>query len=50
MARFGLVVEGGGMKCAYSAAILDKFLDDSVSFDYVCGVSAGSANAASSSD
>ena len=47
MAQIGLVVEGGGMKCAYSAAILDKFLDDSVSFDYVCGVSAGSANAAS---
>ena len=38
MAQIGLVVEGGGMKCAYSAAILDKFLDDSVSFDYVCSV------------
>lgn len=47
MARIGLIVEGGGMKCAYSAAVLDKFLDDRISFYYVCGVSAGSANAAS---
>lgn len=47
MSKIGLVVEGGGMKCAYSAAILDKFLDDHVSFYYVSGVSAGSANAAS---
>ncbi len=47
MSRIGLVVEGGGMKCAYSAAVLDRFLDDKVSFDYVIGVSAGSANAAS---
>lgn len=47
MARIGLVVEGGGMKCAYSAAVLDRFLDDQISFYYVCGVSAGCANAAS---
>lgn len=47
MARIGLVVEGGGMKCAYGAAVLDKFLDDHISFYYVNGVSAGSANAAS---
>ncbi len=43
----GLVVEGGGMKCAYSAAVLDRFLDDGIRCDYVIGVSAGSANAAS---
>lgn len=47
MQKIGLVVEGGGMKCAYSAGILDKFLDDQVRFDYVIGVSAGSANCAS---
>lgn len=45
--KIGLVVEGGGMKCAYSAAVLDRFLDDAVAFDYVIGVSAGSANVAS---
>lgn len=45
--KIGLVLEGGGMKCVYGAAILEKFLDDNVSFDYVLGVSAGSANAVS---
>ena len=47
MGKTGLVVEGGGMKCAYSAGILDRFLDEGIRFDYVIGVSAGSANAAS---
>lgn len=42
--KTGLIVEGGGMKCAYSAGILDKFLDNSISFDYCVGVSAGAAN------
>ena len=32
--KTGLVVEGGGMKCAYSAGILDKFLDDNITFSY----------------
>lgn len=43
----GLVVEGGGMKCAYNAGILDAFLDHGISFDYCIGVSAGSGNLAS---
>lgn len=47
MEKTGLVVEGGGMKCAYSAGVLDRFLDDEVTFDYAIGVSAGSANVAS---
>lgn len=42
--KTGLLVEGGGMKCAFSAGILDKFLDDGISFDYTIGVSAGSGN------
>ena len=45
--KIGLVVEGGGMKCAYSAGILDAFLDHDITFDYCIGVSAGSANLAS---
>ncbi len=45
--KIGLIVEGGGMKCAYSAGILDCFLDDNITFDYCIGVSAGSANTAS---
>ena len=45
--RVGLVVEGGGMKCAYSAGVLDAFLDEGIQFPYCVGVSAGSANTAS---
>ena len=44
MNKIGLVVEGGGMKCAYSAGILDAFLDYKITFDYCIGVSAGAAN------
>ena len=35
------------MKCAYSAGVLDAFLDHNITFDYCIGVSAGSANSAS---
>lgn len=45
--KTGLVVEGGGMKCAYSAGILDAFLDDHITFDYCIGVSGGAGNVAS---
>ena len=47
MGKTGLIVEGGGMRCAYGAGVLDAFLDNSITFDYCIGVSAGSANAAS---
>ncbi|MCR4674557.1 MAG: patatin family protein [Lachnospiraceae bacterium] len=45
--KTGLIVEGGGMKCAYSAGVLDGFLDENINFDYCIGVSAGAANSAS---
>jgi len=45
--KTGLVVEGGGMKCAYSAGILDRFMDDGITFDECIGVSAGAGNIAS---
>lgn len=45
--KIGLVVEGGGMKCAYNAGILDAFLDEHLTFDYCIGVSAGAGNLAS---
>lgn len=35
------------MKCAYSAGILDRFLDDGITFDECIGVSAGAGNVAS---
>ena len=44
MSKIGLVVEGGGMKCAYSAGVLDGFIKDNITVDYCIGVSAGSAN------
>lgn len=44
--RVGLVLEGGGMRGAYTAGVLDAFLDHDVVIDYVIGVSAG-ANAGS---
>lgn len=44
MSKIGLVVEGGGMKCAYSAGVLDGFIEDNITVDYCIGVSAGSAN------
>lgn len=47
MSKIGLLLEGGGMKCAYSAGVLDCFLEDGIQFDYVIGVSAGSANGVS---
>lgn len=45
--KTGLIVEGGGMKCAYSAGILDAFMDQHITFDYCIGVSGGAGNAAS---
>lgn len=45
--KIGLVVEGGGMKCAYNAAILDAFLNHNITFAYCIGASGGSGNLAS---
>lgn len=45
--KIGLVVEGGGMKCAYGAGVFDAFIDNNISFDYAIGVSAGATNTVS---
>jgi predicted patatin/cPLA2 family phospholipase len=37
----GLVLEGGGMRAAYTAGVLDAFLDKGIDLPYVIGVSAG---------
>lgn len=37
----GLVMEGGGMRGLYTAGVLDAFLDNSICFDGIVGVSAG---------
>lgn len=47
MSKTGIVVEGGGMKCVYSAGVLDALMDDGIEFDYAIGVSAGAGNLAS---
>ncbi len=43
----GLILEGGGMRGAYTAGVLDFFLDKNLEFEEVYGVSAGSINATS---
>ena len=42
----GIVDVGGGTRGIYGAGVFDRCLDDGIIFDYVIGVSAGSANAA----
>ena len=37
----GLVAEGGGMRGAYTAGVLEAFLDYNITFPYAIGVSAG---------
>lgn len=37
----GLIAEGGGMRGAYTAGVLEAFLDHGLSFPYAIGVSAG---------
>jgi len=40
-----LVLEGGGMRCAYTNGILDYFIEQDIDFNYVVSVSAGVASA-----
>ncbi|MFW5687171.1 MAG: patatin-like phospholipase family protein [Halanaerobium sp.] len=42
----GLVLEGGGMRGAFTAGILDFFLEKEIKLPYVIGVSAGANNGA----
>ena len=39
--KIGLVAEGGGMRGAYTAGVLECFLDSKLHFPYAVGVSAG---------
>lgn len=40
----GFIDVGGGMRGVYGAGVLDRCLDDGISFPYYLGVSAGAAN------
>lgn len=46
MGKIGLVLEGGGLRAAYTAGILSWFIDHDVSFDFVVGISSGALLAA----
>lgn len=39
--KTGLILEGGGLRGAFSAGVLDVFIKEGIHFDYACGVSAG---------
>ncbi len=43
----GLVLEGGGMKGVFTAGVLDYFMEKSLYFPYIVGVSAGACQAVS---
>ena len=43
----GLILEGGGMRGAFTAGVLDALMGSGIEFDNVYGVSAGASNAAS---
>lgn len=44
MYEAGLVLEGGGMKGAYTSGVLDFFLEKNLEFSHCYGVSAGACN------
>lgn len=46
MSKIGLVLEGGGMRGAYTAGVLDWLLENELYFDYVSGISSGAIYAA----
>ena len=41
-----LIFEGGGMRAAYTAAVVTTLLNEGIFFDYVAGISAGSSHTA----
>lgn len=43
----GIIDVGGGLRGIYGAGILDYCIENSIDFDYCCGISAGSANLSS---
>ncbi len=47
MENIGLVLEGGGMRGAYTAGVLEHLMNNDLYFKYVIGVSAGACNASS---
>ena len=44
--KIGLILEGGGMRGAYTGGVLEAFMEKNIKFPYVIGVSAGANNGA----
>ena len=44
MSKTGLVLEGGGMRGAYTAGVLSWLIDQGIEMDYGVGISAGAMN------
>ncbi len=44
LSQLALVLEGGGMRGAFTAGVIDYFLENKIYFPYVIGVSAGASN------
>ena len=44
MSKLGLVLEGGGMRGAYTAGCLAWMIDQQLEVDYGVGISAGAVN------
>ncbi|AKK02788.1 hypothetical protein CEPID_04590 [Corynebacterium epidermidicanis] len=42
--RIALVIEGGGTRNSYTAALISKFLSEGISFGWVGGISAGASH------
>jgi len=42
--KYGLVLEGGGMRGVFTCGVLDYFMDNDIYFPYAIGVSAGACN------
>ncbi|WP_197061440.1 patatin-like phospholipase family protein, partial [Halobacillus sp. BBL2006] len=47
MEDVGLVLEGGGMRGAYTAGVLEFLLDEDIHIPFVVGASAGACNGSS---
>lgn len=47
LGKSGVIDVGGGMRGIYAAGVLDRCLEEGISFDVALGISAGSANVAS---
>ena len=44
MSKVGLVLEGGGMRGAYTAGALSWLIDHGIEFDYGVGISSGAVH------